>query len=180
VEVDPITTNESKGETMGEYCIATVSEAQARFYCLEPVEYPELESGPKLCEVAEISNPEKRMPDREIYTDTKTGRGRAPGKGPAHGYDDHREKRGEESSRKFSRIVLEKIRELALKQDTKTVILAAPPKMLGMLRQEVYLLKREGIGVHEHSKDLTKLSPREIHEHLAKEGLIPALRRPGR
>ena len=165
---------------MGEYCIATVSEAQAKFYCLEPVEYPELESGPRLCEMGDISNPEKRMPDREIYTDTKTGRGRAPGKGPAHGYDDHRERRGEEASRRFSKEVLEKIRELALKRDTKKVILAAPPKMLGMLRQDVHLLTREGIEVQEHSKDLTKLSPREIHEHLAKEGLIPPLRKPGR
>jgi len=165
---------------MGEYCIATVSEAQAKFYCLEPVEHPELESGPKLCELAQISNPEKRLPDREIYTDTRTGRGRAPGKGPAHGYDDHRERRDEESSRKFSRTVLEKIRELALSQDTKVVILAAQPRMLGMLRQDVYLLRREGIEVYEHSKDLTKLSPRQVHEHLAKERLIPALKKPSR
>ena len=164
---------------MRDYCIAIVSEAQAKFYCLEPVEYPELESGPKLREVAEISNPEKRMPDREIYTDVKTGRGRAPGKGPAHGYDDHREKRDEESSRRFSKTIMEKIRELVLKESAKTVIIAAPPKMLGMLRHEIHLLEREGTKVHEHSKDLTKLSLRELHEHLAREGLIPALKRPG-
>ncbi len=165
---------------MGEYCIATVSEAEAKFYCLEPVEYPELESGPRLCEIAQIANPEKRLPDREIYTDTRSGRGRAPGKGPGHGYDDHRLRRDEEASRKFSRAVLEKIRELALREDTRRVILAAQPKMLGLLRQDVHLLEREGIEVREHGKDLTKLSPRQIHEHLAKEGLVPALRKPAR
>ena len=165
---------------MVEYCIAIVSEAEARFYCLEPVPFPELESGPKLCEKAGIYNPEKRIPDREIYTDSKTGRGRAPRRGPAHGYDDHRSKREEESDRKFSRSIIEKVRDLALKEDTKKVILAAQPRMLGVLRQELNILKREGIEVQEYTKDLTKLAPREIHEHLAKEGLVPPLRRPGR
>jgi len=165
---------------MGEYCIAIVSEAEAKFYCLEPVEYPELESGPKLCEMAKISNPEKRVPDREIYTDSKTGRGRAPGKGPAHGYDDHRGKRDEESSRRFSKNVVEKVRDLVLKHDARKVIIAAQPKMLGLLRQDIRLLKREGIHIEEHTKDLTKLSPREIQEHLAKEGLVPPLRKPSR
>lgn len=165
---------------MGEYCIAIVSEAEAKFYCLEPVEYPELESGPKLCEIAKISNPEKRVPDREIYTDSKSGRGRAPGKGPAHGYDDHREKRDEESSRKFSRTVLEKVKDLAMQQDAKKVIIAAQPKMLGLLRQDIPSLKREGLDIKEYTKDLTKLSAREIHEHLAREGLVPPMRKPSR
>ena len=165
---------------MGEHCIAIVSEAEAKFYCLEPVQYPELESGPKLCEMAKILNPEKRIPDREIYTDSKTGRGRAPGKGPAHGYDDHREKRDEESSKKFSRTVVEKVKDLALRRDAKIVIIAAQPKMLGMLRQDIHILRREGINIEEHTKDLTKLSPREIHEHLAREGLVPPLRKPSR
>ncbi len=164
---------------MAEYCVAVVSEAEAKFFYLKPVEFPELESGPRLEQAGQLSNPEKRLPDREIYTDSKTGRGRAPGKGPAHGYDDHRSKKEEESDRKFGREVLEKAKDLALKAKCRILILVAQPKMLGLLRQDMEILEKDRLKIKECTKDLIKLSPTEIHEHLAKEGLLPPRKRPG-
>ena len=58
------------------------------FFTLEPVEFPELESGPRLIDRGELFNPEKEIAERDLYTDSKMGRGRAPLGGPAHGYDD--------------------------------------------------------------------------------------------
>lgn len=165
---------------MGDYCLAVVNEAEARFFSLEPVEFPELESGPKLELKEEVKNPEKRLPDREVFTEVKTGRGRAPKGGPAHGYDDHRFRHQEELDKRFSREVVEEARDIAKTVEAKKVIIAAPPRMLGILRDEFLALEREGLKVVEYSKDMTKLSAHEIHDRLAKEGILPPRRRPGK
>jgi hypothetical protein len=38
---------------------------------------------------------------------------------------------------------------------------------------------RNGMEVRELGKDLSKLSSHQVHEHLTKEQLLPARRRPG-
>lgn len=43
---------------MSDYLIVVVNRAQARFFTLEPVEFPELESGPRLTTHTEFENPE--------------------------------------------------------------------------------------------------------------------------
>lgn len=175
--VSPIKPRKMEG---GEYCVAVVSEAEARFFSLEPVEFPELESGPKLELKDEIENPEKRLPDRELFTEAKTGRGRAPRGGPAHGYDDHRSRHHEELDKRFSREAVEKAKNVAKAAKARQVIMAAPPKMLGILRDEFHVLEREGLEVVECPKDMAKLSSQEIHERLAKDGLLPPRKRPGK
>jgi len=76
---------------MSDYLIVVVNRAQARFFTLEPVEFPELESGPRLTTHTELENPEI-LDSKEMYTDSKTGRGTAPQGGGVHGYDDNRDK----------------------------------------------------------------------------------------
>jgi hypothetical protein len=93
---------------MGNYCVVVASGAQARFFILEPAEFPELGIGPNLVERGELINPEKEIARRDLYTDSKTGRGRAPHGGPSHGYDDHRSQHEDELERRFARKVLEK------------------------------------------------------------------------
>ena len=55
---------------MGNYCIVVASGLHARCFTLEPVELPELESGPKLIERGELFNPEKEIARRDLYTDS--------------------------------------------------------------------------------------------------------------
>ena len=93
---------------MSDYCVVVTGGACARFFTLEPVEFPELESGPRLIECGELYNPEKRIPARNLYTDSKTGRHRASRGGPAHGYDDHRSQHEDEFDRRFAHEVMEK------------------------------------------------------------------------
>ena len=59
---------------MSDYLIVFVNHTCARFFTFEPVEFPELESGPRLTNRAEIEN--SGIKDvQEMYTDSKTGRG---------------------------------------------------------------------------------------------------------
>ena len=59
---------------MSHYMIVVVNRTCARFFTFEPVEFPELESGPRLMTRAEVENSE--IEDvQEMYMDFKTGRG---------------------------------------------------------------------------------------------------------
>jgi protein required for attachment to host cells len=157
---------------MGNYCIVVASGLHARCFTLEPVELPELESGPKLIERGEVLKPEKEIARRDLYTDSKTGRGRAPHGGPSHGYDDHRSQHEDELERRFARKVLEKTK-------ARCIVLVAPAPMLGLLRQHLDIIRKGSMEVHGLAKDLTKFSPKQIHDYLAREQLLPACKRPG-
>jgi protein required for attachment to host cells len=161
------------------YCIVIVSGSYARYFALEPVELPELESGPRLVERGELFNPDKEIAGRYLYTDSKIGRGRAPHGGPSHGYDDHRLQHEDESDRRFARRILEKIRRLSQTKHARYVVLVASARMLGLLRQDMDIILKSGIEVYELAKDMTKFSPEQIHDYLAKEHLVPACKRPG-
>ena len=164
---------------MSDYCVVITDGAHARFFTLEPVDFPELESGPRLVEHEELLNPEKEIHERDLFTDSKTGRGRAPLKGPAHGYDDHRSQHENEFERRFARRILEKTRRFVKAHQARHVVLTAPAHMLGSLRLDLDILFKDGIRVHEFKKDMTKFWPRQIHSHLAKEQVLPAWTRLG-
>jgi len=59
---------------MSDYLVVVASAARARFFTLEPAEFPELESGPNLVDQGELLNPQARIPERELFADSKTGR----------------------------------------------------------------------------------------------------------
>lgn len=165
---------------MRDYCVVVAGGAHARFYTLEPVEFPELESGPKLIKRGELFNPEKEAPGRDRYADAKTGRGRAARGGPAHGYDDHRSQHDDEFDRRFARKILENAARLAQAHQARNVVLVAPAYMLGLLRQELDITSKRGIEVCKVAKDMTKFSSRQIQDYLAKERRLPACKGPGR
>jgi len=164
---------------MSEYCVVVTGGSRARFFTLEPVQFPELESGPKLMDKGELLNPVKETAGRDLYTDLKTGRSRAPGRGPSHGYDDHRAQYEDEFDRRFARQIIGKAKRLARENRARCIVLAAPARMLGLLRQDLEVIPKQGIEVHQVAKDMSKFTPREIHDHLAKKQLIPAYKRPG-
>lgn len=164
---------------MSEYLAVVMDKSQARFFALKPVTYPELESGPILTEEGKLLSRDKRGAERDLFADSKTGRGRAPHGGPSHGYDDHRARHQEESGRRFAREVLEKIKRLARKYSSRLVVLAAPEKTLGLLREDMDILTKEGLKVEKLAKDMTKFSAKDIHEYMAKKGFLPSRKKPG-
>jgi len=159
---------------MANYCVVVASGAHARFFTLQRSEAPLLESGPKLIQRGELSNPEKEIPRRDLYADPKSGRSRAPHGGPAHGYDDHRSQHEDECDRRFALEVLKKASGFARSEQAHHLVLIAPARMLGCLRQHLEIILKQGMKVHELAKDISKLHSAEIHDYLAKEGLLPA------
>jgi hypothetical protein len=162
---------------MSDYLIVVVNRAQARFFTLEPVEFPELESGPRLTTHTELENPE--ISDaQEMYTDSKTGRGASPQGGGVHGYEDKRDKNLDELRRRFAVRVLEHMKKIARAERVRTVILASSARMRRFLYPDLETLTREGYQVSKVSKNIINLSPQKIHEYLANNGLVPEQKRP--
>jgi hypothetical protein len=157
---------------MSDYLIVVVNRTQARFFTLEPVEFPELESGPRLTTHTELENPDI-LDAQEMYTDSKTGRGTAPQGGRVHGYNDKRDKHQDELRRRFAVRVLEHIQKLARDERVRTVILAASARMRRFLYPDLEILTRKGYRVCKLSKNIINLSPQQIHKYLAKDGLVP-------
>ena len=157
---------------MSDYLIVVVNRAQARFFTLEPVEFPELESGPRLTYHTELENLEI-LDAQEMYTDSKTGRGATPQGRSVHGYDDKRDKHLDELRRRFAVRVLKHIQKLARAEGVRTVILTASTRMRRFLYSDLEALIREGYRVCKLSKNIINLSPQKIHKYLAKDGLVP-------
>ena len=164
---------------MSDYCVIVTGGAHARFFTLEPVEFPELESGPRLIECGKIYNPEKEIAGRDLYADSKMGRGHAPHGGSAHGYNDHRSQHDKEVDRRFARKISKKASSIAQANQARYVVLVAPARMLGLLRQELDIIFKHNVKVHILAKDMAKFSPRKIHNHLAKVQALPPRKRPG-
>ena len=163
---------------MSEYCVVVADGSRARFFSLDPVDFPEVEGGPRLTEQADLINPERDLPQRELFSAPKTIRSRPPLGGSGHGHDDHRAQHEDEFERRFARQVAAEVVRLAQANKSRYVVLAAQPRMLGFLRQEIDVVLKNGIVVRELGKDLSKLSAAQIHDHLAKDQLLPPRKRP--
>ena len=164
---------------MSDYLIVVANRALARFFTLEPVAFPKLESGPRLKARAEIKNLDIKDA-KEIFTDSKTGRGSAPQSGGVHGYDDKRDQHLDELRRRFAVNVIERIHRLRKSEGAGTVILAASARMRRFLFPEMENQARPEYRFYKVSKNMINFSPQKIHEYLADDGLIPKQQKPKR
>ena len=53
------------------------------------------------------------------------------------------------------------------------VVLCGETQMIGFLRKALDELPRDKISLDEVAKDLTKFTPRQLHQKLADEGFLP-------
>jgi hypothetical protein len=161
---------------MNRYLVVVVNRSRARFFTLEPVEFPELESGPRLKTRIEFENHEIRN-GQEIFTDSKTGRGVAPQGGGVHGYDDKRDQHLDELRRRFAIGILDHIQKLATAEKPHSILLAASARMRRFLYPELDNFARQGCRIHKLSKNVTNFTPQKIHQYLARCDLIPGQKR---
>lgn len=157
---------------MNHYLIVVVNRALARFFTVEPVEYPELESSPRIMSCGEIENPEINQ-GRDMFADSKTGRGAAPQGGSVHGYDDRREKHLDELRRRFAARVVDNIHKMSKERASRRIILVSSARMRRFLYPDMDKFTRQGYQVHKLSKNMIKFSPQKIHEYLAESDLVP-------
>jgi len=162
---------------MSDYLIVVVNRASARFFTLEPVKYPKLESGPRIKPRAELVNTDIQSA-RDNFADSKTGRGAAPQGGGVHGYDDKRDQHLDELRRRFAVRVIKRIQKQRKAEGAGTVILAASARMRRFLYPEMEELARQGFRLHKLSKNMIKFSAQKIHAYLAGEGLVPRQQKP--
>ncbi len=162
---------------MNQYCVVVANGARARFFTLEEPQFPELESGPNLVELKALQNPQHRETGNQLWSEPKTGRNRAGIGGPAHGYDDHRTQHQEEYDRRFANDVAQECCRLSQARGASDLVLVSQKRMLGHLRSAMES-RLNGIRTVELAKDLSKLNPSQVHEHLARESLLPPRRGP--
>jgi hypothetical protein len=160
---------------MSDYLIVVVNRALARFFTLEPVEFPELESGPRMSQCEEMANPEI-ADSQELYTDSKTGRGVAPQGGGVHGYEDKRDQHLDEVRRRFAASVVERIQKLARRKRVRTIILIASTRMRHFLYSDLKMLARDDFRIIKISKNMINFASDKIHAYLAEEGFVPPQR----
>ena len=162
---------------MYQYCVVVADGSRARFFTLKDADIPEIQSGPNLVEMMDLSNPEHSMQGQEMWSDKKSGRNRSSASGQSHGYDDHRQQHEEEIEKRFASSIANECARLS-KESGANLILVSPKRMLGHLRSAMET-KMSGVSAQELAKDLSKLNTLQLHEHLAKERLIPERKGPG-
>jgi hypothetical protein len=164
---------------MNEYCVAVVNALRARLFTLEGVEFPELESGPRLVEQQCLVNPDKEVTKRKVFAGAKPGFNRTAS-GAAHSFDDHRARHELDFTRRFARKVATASVRLAQIREARYLVIAADRRMLGLLRGELAGLAKNGLEIRVCDKEMTKLTCPAIHHHLARQKLIPPCRKPSR
>ena len=162
---------------MHEYLIVVVNDEKARLFTLEPVKFPEFESGPRIVELEDLINPEAMVGDQDRYSDSKTGRGTAPRGGPVHGYDDNREQHLGEMRRRFSVIVMKEVQHLAKVQHVRTIIVVTAAPMGRYVSPELETLAKQEFEVLKIAKNMINFLPQRIHAHLAAMNLVPEQKR---
>ncbi len=162
---------------MNNYSVIVAGGSRARFFTLEDADIPELESGPRLVELSDLINPENNSHEGTLWSAGKSGRNRAPGGGPAHGYDDHHAQHEGEFERRFARDIAEAAMRLVKSTNTRHIIIVAQQRMLGFMRNALDPLLKAGVHIQEFAKDLGKLPPQDLHAHLSRQNLLPPCRR---
>ena len=154
---------------MNTCCVVAADGSRARIMMIEEV-LPE-EPGPELREVEVLVNVENTTPDRELWSDNEnTNKGSG---GSVHAYDDHRGRHRAEFNSRFARRIVERVGVLAGEYHVELIIVLAESKMLGMIRKAWAKHSTCDVFIQDKDKNLSGLTPYELHRYLAREGLLP-------
>jgi protein required for attachment to host cells len=158
-------------------CIAIVDASRARLYVYEEAANP----GHELREVRDLVNPGRRLPDRDVFSESRPSLGQqgrpGPSGEPGSTKDDHRDDHIGMMDMKFAKEIVDEIDKLVRTEGLGHLILIAAPKMLGELRKANGSLKRNGLVVDEIPRELANLTGTQLHDHLASVDLIPGRQR---
>ena len=157
------------------YCVVVANGSRARFFSLRDSEIPADGVGPNLVEHGEVNDPLLKQKAQDLWSE-RSGKNRSSGGGQGHGYDDHRDQHAAEMERRFIHSVAEQGARFAKREKATTVLVVGSPVncRCSPIRWTACFLGHA--KVEGYSKDLAKLSPSALHDHLAKEGLLPKRR----
>jgi protein required for attachment to host cells len=144
-------------------CVVVADEARARIFTA---------AGRALTEQPALANPERRVPDHELFSESRPGTQRGGPGAPAHTLEDHRARHVEEMERRFARHIAHDVEGLAAARGAEFVVLVAAPRMLGHLRRAFAAARHRGVDVRELPRNLHELTTDALAERLATEGLL--------
>ncbi len=145
-----------------QYCVVVANGNQAKFFTLENAEYPDYQSSPNLIETQLINHPDYH-PNWNSNDSAENS--------------ENISSDNSEHDRRFAANIASEASKFAREHKISDVVLVSQNKMLGHLRQAVQT-KLKGVSTQELAKDLSKLSPHELHNYLAREKLIPKRNKP--
>jgi len=161
---------------MNRSCIAVADASRARLHVFEELAAPHGHRSQELREEVDLVHPARRIRPSELFSDTRPGSNRAPG-GRGFGLSDRRDASMRQMDRRFAAAIAAELERLVAENGCRTVIVAASPHMLGLLRELTRPLVRAGVEIHEIDRDLVRLSPSALHDFLAERGLLPGRER---
>jgi protein required for attachment to host cells len=157
------------------FCVILADAARARILTMESSRgalEPTLDA---LVEVADLTRPERRARDSEVFTDTRPGLRREGAHGPRHGVSDRRDQHRHETDRRFAEQVADEAARIWSGYHACRVLVVASPAMLGLLRPAIARRTRGASphDIHELDRDLTRLATPAVHDALAAATLLP-------
>jgi protein required for attachment to host cells len=153
--------------------VVVADSARARFFVERFTKHPAASSDYRLEELADLIHPEARLGDDAQLSDPRTGSFRSAGGAPGHSLGDHRDARRDEQDKQFAAEIIQTALEFCRDHGAPRIILAADPRMLGLLRNFTDQLGKQGIALRDIAKDFSRMRPDEIHSLLTKSELLP-------
>ena len=161
---------------MNRSCILVADASRARLHTFEELTAPPGHRSQELREEVDLIHPARRIRPSELFSDTRPGSDRAP-TGRGFGLCDRRDASMRQMDRRFAAAIAAELERLVAESGCRTVIVAATPHMLGLLRELTRPLARGGVEIHEIDRDLVRLSPSALQDFLAERGLLPVRER---
>jgi protein required for attachment to host cells len=154
-------------------CVVVADRARARLFVVDPP--PPNRSLPKLREVEALTDSEGALKGGAVFSNTRSGTNRSPS-GAEFEYDDHRERHRDEVERRFARRIADAISSWVRERSTTRLVLAAEPRLLGLLREEMLARDLNGAELEDLDENLSGKTPEQIANALARRGLMPFAR----
>jgi protein required for attachment to host cells len=148
--------------------IVVADAVRARFFTFD---------GEHVIEQADLLNPERRLKASELFTESRPPLGHSS-YGQQFAVDDHREQHVRELDQRFAANIVKRIDAELEEHPAPRVVVAAGPHMLGILREALSKRRHRDIELDDLALDLTRESPAQLHDHLARMGFVrPRARR---
>ena len=161
---------------MSRTCIVVADAGLARFYEVEEVESPWLKM--KLVERAMLTNDvDLKSRGESVTGKVRTETNADRGSGPVHPMGEQRERHRVELYRRFGQEIARRAGEMTKGWTEGTVVFVAEPRFLGITRESMRKNLAQRIELKEIARDYAHLTPTDLYDHLARNGIVPAHQR---
>lgn len=155
---------------MTRHCILIADGARARLFTAGDARGA---SAVKLEEQEDLLNPERSLPAREVFSNLKSGKNRAP-RGAEYSYDDHRSRHRDENERRFAKQITAAVARLIRREEPDWFVVVAEPRLLGMLRGLLDDALPATLPRTELAADLSWHALPNIRAELERHNVLPA------